>query len=881
MNIPLSSKKFPDSCTNDPFITQFSSIQDSYISKIFDLTSSFKEIIVDPFNRFTSSYEKFCNDYNSEFVNISSKVKEIKKSTNEALKLYKIYLNKSQNLGENIDENKKNQLKLEKNISEEKYKNELNKETQLLPIFNKKYFEINHSFFEFEESRVAFMKDTINKTTKYIKDKINIDNNFLDNITKLSNDLNKETYINNLKNQLNKYLLFGERFRIDDFKNSSGIQINTNVNLDYLNKLKNSETTTNNKKNLKNNDSNTENDVNKFTKNFLELLFSENEIDINLVAKLMDYIYKDKSKNNSYINNFFKFFISSQKSDFYIFHNINNLQILSNIINTIKNISKNFDIDSMIIYIAEKTYCKNNNEKIYLSAILGQNKLYKQKTHWMDLIEYKLIRKLEEHKVHLESMEKSKKSGIISGLFGMSNIIKNTFETTNNKLILESSSLCEKIPGYKKLSTENKNILNEFATEEIENVLKEYIVHLCNFNLKQETIIDVIILISTKFSLTKDKINYFVNNSNIWINSIKRKLPEDIHDELTKRKIYEIKNNKNIIVNKYNNPNIKMLNIVVFSSQFLPLNEIPKILSLSKNIQEKGKIKIYKQFLNNINLSINQRISIWKNILLVSHLYLQHDYNKIKQENLFSKNSPEISNQILMDINRTTFKDSTDEENNKKKLNDILNIIAYLIPDLNYCQGMSYIASFLFQLTKFNEEDTFYLMLAIVKNTEYKSIFASDLKKLKNFFYSFDRLIAIYIPEVYQILKIHNLQVNYFCTSWFITLFTNSCLLVDVENPPKILLKIWDGYFLKGWKALLSTGLIVLKSNEDKLWKMDNNELVKFLIEDIFNSEIFNDKCFQLYLELNKKFYVKNRIMKNLETEYVYKKNQKKSSEQI
>ena len=232
-----------------------------------------------------------------------------------------------------------------------------------------------------------------------------------------------------------------------------------------------------------------------------------------------------------------------------------------------------------------------------------------------------------------------------------------------------------------------------------------------------------------------------------------------------------------------------------------------------------------------------------------------------------------------MDVNRTTFKDSSNQENNKKKLIDILNIIAYLIPDLNYCQGMSYIASFLFQLTKFKEEDTFYLMLAIMKNTEYKSIFDSDLKKLKNFFYSFDRLVAIYIPEVYQILQKHNLQVNYFCTSWFITLFTNSCLHVDVENPPKILLKIWDGFFLKGWKALLTTGLIVLKSNEAKLWEMDNNQLAKFLIEDIFDSEIFSDKCFDSYIEMNRKFNVKNEIMKNLEIEYVYKKNQKKSSE--
>ena len=166
-------------------------------------------------------------------------------------------------------------------------------------------------------------------------------------------------------------------------------------------------------------------------------------------------------------------------------------------------------------------------------------------------------------------------------------------------------------------------------------------------------------------------------------------------------------------------------------------------------------------------------------------------------------------------------------------------------------------------------------MFGIVETTEFTSIFLSDLQKLKIFFYDFDRLIAIMVPEAYSIMTINNIKVNYFCTSWFLTMFSNTIVIVERENPPKIILKIWDEFFVKGWKAFLTTGLIIMKTNEENIKGLKSEQILQFLVSDVLKTDFFEEVFFELYQYLNKKFYIKNKLLRNLEAEYYYEKNKK------
>ena len=848
-----------------------------------NLINKYDEIIVQPFSSFTSSYQKFYSEYTLEFDNISNNLIGLKNKTNKALYNYREstkLLQKMLKEEDKVDINEKQRLILENKNNESKYKYELNQENKLIEIFNKNYIDMNHQFIEHEESLLAFLKDTINKTTSYLKEKIIIENELLEKLKTLSDSIDSKRQTEEVKKEFNKYKKFGERFQKEDYKDSFGLaQRNLNLGLDYLNKLK--ERNINTEVPDKNNKNKKQNELNSFINNFIEKLFAAEEIDIDSISKIMDYIYKEKTFSKQFLD----FFISSRKSVFYIFKNINNLQYLSNIINTI-NTSKNKetqylnDINSGIIYIAEKTYCKHNNEKIYLCAILSQNKLYKSKQFWIDLIEFKLARRLEEHLQHLQSIEiKNDKS--TNKFFSFKIFNK---DNKNNNYLVQTSGLSKNIKGYKNLPDNKKPYLDQFAISEIEVILKEYISHICNFNFSNENAIDIVINIANKFKFSKDMINYFVNNIGTWINSSKRKLPEDSHDDSTKHKIYEIKNTKNLWSFNEEEKEVidftlkQKLTIIIETSKFLSLDEIPKIICLSKIMSKKGRTKIFRDFLQRKDLPIKHRLKIWKCLLSISDLNKKYNYKKIIEENQYEqKLANQVKNQILMDIKRTTFKKEYSDKY-KDSLVNVLNVIAFLKPELNYCQGMSYIGAFLIQLTD-NEVETFYLMFGIVQNTEFTSIFLSDLQKLKIFFYDFDRLIAIFVPEAYSLLTINNIKVNYFCTSWFLTMFSNSALIVDPEKPPKIILKIWDEFFLKGWKAFLTTGLIIMKTNEENINKLKPDKILQFLVADVLKSDFFEEGFFEIYLEMSKRFYIKNKLLRNLEAEYKFEKNKKKNKE--
>jgi hypothetical protein len=108
---------------------------------------------------------------------------------------------------------------------------------------------------------------------------------------------------------------------------------------------------------------------------------------------------------------------------------------------------------------------------------------------------------------------------------------------------------------------------------------------------------------------------------------------------------------------------------------------------------------------------------------------------------------------------------------------------------------MNYIASFLFQISK-DEEETFYLMTGLFENTDFSMIFVEELSRLKLFFYIFERLISLYLPELSSYFKSSSIIVNFFCSPWFITLFTNSYQFVNCNDLPIIILRIWDEFIM-------------------------------------------------------------------------------------
>ena len=127
-------------------LTQISLINKEISIKYSNLINNYNEVIVQPFNQFTTNYEKFYSEYNIEFDNISNNLIKLKNKTNKALYDYKEsskLLQKMKKEGnDNMDNNEMQRILIENQNNEEKYKYALNQENKLIEIFNKNYFDI-------------------------------------------------------------------------------------------------------------------------------------------------------------------------------------------------------------------------------------------------------------------------------------------------------------------------------------------------------------------------------------------------------------------------------------------------------------------------------------------------------------------------------------------------------------------------------------------------------------------------------------------------------------------------------------------------------------------------------------------------------------------
>ena len=85
-------------------------------------------------------------------------------------------------------------------------------------------------------------------------------------------------------------------------------------------------------------------------------------------------------------------------------------------------------------------------------------------------------------------------------------------------------------------------------------------------------------------------------------------------------------------------------------------------------------------------------------------------------------------------------------------LNNILKTYAFFNPEIEYCQGMNFVAGFLF-LVFLDEEDSFNALMRVAEIFDMSHLYKRELPKLKLFFYQLDRLIALELPDLHQHFK--------------------------------------------------------------------------------------------------------------------------------
>ena len=627
-----------------------------------------------------------------------------------------------------------------------------------------------------------------------------------------------------------------------------------------------------------------------FLTKFFNSLKKNNEIPNSDLVEVINLLEQKTGKINFYLEFCDKFLNTNNTSIYlsislYEFINFANMahfktfmnNLLENISSslTLKNV-ESFELLDKIIIIGEKTFYDNT----YLCSLLNKNKIFKNKYIWEDGIKFKVLNIL--NQICEENTNNSAINAGISSLYNKGSKLLETFlgkvpknQSKKNNL-LEYLGLTKNLQKYDTLSEDKKIIINKNqAPTIIFEVFKAYVMHMANYGYNLEESVNVIYNIYNYYQFNdNDFINYFLTYNNIYYYSCKNKMQKlNINKKIekNKEKIKDIRSKNNNISYKYPTKFInEKSKIIILKKIFVFLNNKEKIQLIVLNKAYKSIIskKIYKHILKQKNTSIKTHIEIWKIFLNFKKL---KDMNKNIYENfkkeIETKETKDKYSKVFkiidVDINRTEF--IHDKQKGIIASNNILKSLQLYNFESNYCQGMNYLASFLYQIT-LNEEDSFYIILGLFITKKFSTIFQKNMSKLKTYFNLMDKLIYLYLPKIHFHFKKHQIKTDFFLSPYFITLFTHLYPFIQEKNNIFIM-RVWDEFIINGWKTIFEVILTLLKLKEKILLKMEGDELVDYLVNKINKDDIFRNKNYEKFEEMKKFFIVSNDLITNIEEE--------------
>ena len=148
------------------------------------------------------------------------------------------------------------------------------------------------------------------------------------------------------------------------------------------------------------------------------------------------------------------------------------------------------------------------------------------------------------------------------------------------------------------------------------------------------------------------------------------------------------------------------------------------------------------------------------------------------------------------------------------RLRRILRSLAVTYPDIGYCQGMGMIVATL--LLFCSEEDTFWMMSAIIEDLLPPSYYSSNLWGAMTDQQVLQSLVETMFPSLGHLLSSHNIDLGLVSLNWFITLFASSLHI-------KILVRLWDILFYQGSTVMFRVSLAMLKMVEQELLEATNS----------------------------------------------------------
>ncbi len=227
-----------------------------------------------------------------------------------------------------------------------------------------------------------------------------------------------------------------------------------------------------------------------------------------------------------------------------------------------------------------------------------------------------------------------------------------------------------------------------------------------------------------------------------------------------------------------------------------------------------------------------------------------------KEENT-DKRLKKIYGEIERDINRTFYTDIFTKGNGNNILRNILTSVAFIRPEIGYCQGMNFIAGALINFFD-NEEICFWIFLSFIDDLELSFLFLKNMPDYYIRIFQLNYYIKEYFPELFDHLQKAQINADLFFSKWILTIFSNYL-------PFNVLYKVWDVFIIDKWKAIFKFSMIFLFLMKDQLMKMD---LLTFSQYFKSNAEYLNNMNFHDIIKYYKNYKVTNKKLKELRQDY-------------
>ena len=191
--------------------------------------------------------------------------------------------------------------------------------------------------------------------------------------------------------------------------------------------------------------------------------------------------------------------------------------------------------------------------------------------------------------------------------------------------------------------------------------------------------------------------------------------------------------------------------------------------------------------------------------------------------------------------------------NGQRKLYKVLSAYSKYNKKVGYVQGMGFITAVF--LIYMDEESSFFMLHSLMKKYKLEGLYFDDFPDLKKICFVFLNLQKRYINNIYNLFKKEGIMPTMYLSSWFISIFTRTLEF-------HVLLRVFDCFFLEGFKVIYRIALALLKMSESKFLKADTGEVLPIVykchenlnVEQLFKvafgfniSRSYIDKCEEIF----------------------------------